>query len=447
MGAIGPDFECWAGMTNRHPLSRYPRTITSALLVSLAVACIEFKDEDDSSKKQQSAATTATQSADSNDISAPSYEAFALDTAGVGARFVSNPAEDSAYSQISEKSAASGLTRFPARIPRRGPAALQIQVLLDRAHFSPGIIDGMWGENAAKALAFFKSPNAGDSSGNAPGDSVAMLDQATYSRLRSAAGSPQILTRYTVTAEDVAGPFTNVPDNVYEQAKLECLCYSSAAEGIAEKFHTSQKLIAQLNPNATLGNLTAGTVLVVPNVDVQTTASNSSGTTTRSSNTKASSSTRGSSDTTGGSSDSTLAAGTSGVAKLIISKKGFWTHAVDASGKILYHFPSTLGAGYDPSPTGGFRITNVAWNPAFHYQPTLFAEVSDKKPEAHLPKGPNSPVGVIWMALSKPHYGIHGTSAPETIGYSNSHGCVRLTNWDATELGRLVSKGTPVEFR
>ena len=124
---------------------------------------------------------------------------------------------------------------------------------------------------------------------------------------------------------------------------------------------------------------------------------------------------------------------------------------MDASGKILYHFPSTLGTGYlssaDESPTGGFPITSISWNPAFHYQPTLFADVSDKKPEAHLPKGPNSPVGVVWMALSKPHFGIHGTSAPETIGYSNSHGCVRLTNWDALELGRLVSKGTPVVFQ
>jgi hypothetical protein len=164
---------------------------------------------------------------------------------------------------------------------------------------------------------------------------------------------------------------------------------------------------------------------MVPNIDVQTVPSTS----------------------TSVASDSSTGGVTGQVAKLVISRKGFWTHAVDASGKILYHFPSTLGAGYDPSPTGDFKVTNIAWNPTFHYQPTLFAEVSDKKPEAHLPKGPNSPVGVVWMALSKPHYGIHGTSAPETIGYANSHGCVRLTNWDATELGRLVSKGTPVLFQ
>jgi lipoprotein-anchoring transpeptidase ErfK/SrfK len=406
------------------------RRLQSAIVCAaalFAVACIELKD-DDSAKKQQPSTTAARGQADSSsDISAPSYEAFALDTAGVGARFASDVAGDSAYGRISEKTAASRLSRFPARIPKRGAEALQIQVLLDRAHFSPGIIDGVWGDNAMRALAYFRNPTGGDRAAGPPETDTSMtIDQGTYSRLRTAAGSPEILTRYTVTAEDVAGPFTNVPDNVYEQAKLDCLCYSSAAEGIAEKFHTSQKLIAQLNPKATLGNLKAGDVLVVPNVDVQSTPASTSSTATASAG------------------DSTSVGG---VARLIISKKGYWTHAVDASGKILYHFPSTLGAGYDPSPTGDFRVTNVAWNPAFHYQPTLFAEVSDKKPEAHLPKGPNSPVGVIWMALSKPHYGIHGTSAPETIGYANSHGCVRLTNWDATELGRLVSKGTPVEFR
>ena len=401
---------------------RFAIPAAACALMLTAASCIQFKDKD-SASRDTTAAATVSQAADSTDVTAPSYEAASLDTAGYGSRFTSTAADDSVYSQISEKTVNAALTRFPIRIPKRGATALQIQVLLDRAHFSPGIIDGVWGDNASKALAFFRSATAVDSVAN---DSVVIVDQATYTRLKSAAASQSALTRYTVTADDVKGPFVNIPDNVYEQAKLACLCYASAAEGVAEKFHTSQKLIAQLNPGATLGNLTAGTVLLVPNIDVETVPSASASV----------------------GSDSASAGATTGqVAKLIISRKGFWTHAVDASGTILYHFPSTLGAGYDPSPTGDFKVTNIAWNPAFHYQPTLFAEVSDKKPEAHLPKGPNSPVGVVWMALSKPHYGIHGTSAPETIGYANSHGCVRLTNWDAMELGRLVAKGTPVVFQ
>jgi lipoprotein-anchoring transpeptidase ErfK/SrfK len=189
------------------------------------------------------------------------------------------------------------------------------------------------------------------------------------------------------------------------------MCYSSPAEELAEKFHTSDRLLRQLNPGVDLTKIAAGTSIQVPAVADSSTSS------------------------------------TGQVAKLIISKTGYWLHAVDASGKVLYHFPSTLGAGYDPSPTGDFHVTGIAQNPAFHYQPTLFAEVPDNKPTARLPAGPNSPVGVVWMALSKPHYGIHGTDSPQTIGYANSHGCVRLTNWDAERLSKLVKPGVPVVFQ
>src|SRR5215212_4292991 len=275
------------------------QTISWALLLSLsATACIEFKDDDSAAKKKQAPAVAAEPD---SDITAPSYEAYALDTAGAGARFTSTPADDSLYGKISDKSVETRATRFPIRVPRRGPAALQLQVMLDRSHFSPGIIDGEWGDNAAKALAFFESPTSTDSA--APADSATMLDEATYSRLRTAMGSQPILTRYTVTADDVKGPFSKTPDNVYEQAKVSCLCYESAAEAISEKFHTSERLLKQLNPKAALDNLTAGTELVVPNVDVQAADSTS-----------------------------TTASTAGGVAKLVISKKGYWTHAVDASG-------------------------------------------------------------------------------------------------------------------
>jgi lipoprotein-anchoring transpeptidase ErfK/SrfK len=301
--------------------------------------------------------------------------------------------------------------KFPLTIPRTGPVALQLQILLDLAGFSPGIIDGAWGINADKAMTFFVKP---DDTERFNGDSpppVTALDAGSYGRLRSA---KPLLKRYTISRADLAGPFTTIPENVYEQAKLKCLCYSSAAEALAERFHTSPKFLAQLNPKVKIDDLKSGTTLLVPNVELD---------------------------------GSAVPQDTAIAARLIISKKKFWTHVVDANGKIIYHFPSTLGAGYDPSPTGDFKITDVTNNSAFHYQPKLFAEVPDSNPDARLPAGPNSPIGVVWISLSKPHYGIHGTSSPETIGYANSHGCVRLTNWDATRLSLLVEPGTPVQFR
>ncbi|MEO8194979.1 MAG: L,D-transpeptidase [Gemmatimonadales bacterium] len=314
---------------------------------------------------------------------------------------------------MSERTVNRSLTRFPARVQRKGPVALHLQILLDRANFSPGIIDGAWGINADKALSFFANPFYLDRlEGETPAP-VPAIDRATYDRLRAGAGPGPLLTRYRITREDVAGPFTTVPDDVYDQAKLKCLCYSSAAEALGERFHTSQKLLAQLNPRVKFDHLEAGTEIVVPNVRSGNVASPTD---------------------------------TAIIAKVVISKKGFWTHALDSQGKIIYHFPSTLGAGYDPSPTGDFKVTYVSRDPAFHYQPKLFSEVPDDRPEARLPAGPNSPVGVVWMSLSKPHYGIHGTSSPETIGYANSHGCVRLTNWDALHLSDLVEGGTRVEF-
>jgi lipoprotein-anchoring transpeptidase ErfK/SrfK len=305
------------------------------------------------------------------------------------------------------------LTRFPARIPAQGPTALHIQILLDRAHFSPGIIDGAWGNNAARALAFYADPggNARLLGRTPPG--LATVTKQTYERLRRAGGEKPMLRRYVLTQADVSGPFTAIPSKVYDQAKLKCLCYSSPAEAIAERFHTSEKLLSQLNPRVDLRKLKAGTAMLVPNVLEENVAS---------------------------------AMDTVIVSKLIISKSGFWVHAIDAAGSIIAHYPSTLGAGYDPSPTGKLSVTYVARDPAFHYQPKLFSEVPDSEPEARLPPGPNSPVGRIWMSLSRKHYGIHGTSSPETIGYAASHGCVRLTNWDVLQLSDFILPGTPVEF-
>ena len=121
--------------------------------------------------------------------------------------------------------------------------------------------------------------------------------------------------------------------------------------------------------------------------------------------------------------------------------------ALDAAdGTVLFHAPVTVGSSYDPSPDGDFRVTAIAHDPSWHYQPSILESVPDDQPEATLPGGPNNAVGVVWMALSKEHYGIHGTSAPGTIGYASSAGCVRLTNWDANELAGMVEPGVTVTF-
>lgn len=313
-----------------------------------------------------------------------------------------------------EKAVEAEQAKFPFNIPRRGSVTLQLQILLDRAGFSPGILDGEWGINAAKAITFFAKPDDRDRLTGEQPVPVTSVDRATYERLRYAARNRPLLRRYTVSAEDLAGPFTTIPETVYQQEKLKCLCYASPLELFSERFHSSRKLLADLNPRINFDKLKKGTLITVPNVEAGNAA---------------------------------LPQDTAIIARVIISKKHYWTHAVDSEGKIIYHFPSTLGAGYDPSPTGDFRVTYVSRDPSFKYQPKLFAEVPDTEPEAKLPAGPNSPVGVVWMSLSKPHYGIHGTSSPETIGYANSHGCVRLTNWDALRLSDLVDIGTPVQFK
>jgi lipoprotein-anchoring transpeptidase ErfK/SrfK len=316
---------------------------------------------------------------------------------------------------------------------------LQIQILLDRANFSPGIIDGTWGANARTALRWFKisyrldttavgfapvlpgtvtdtarperrrerrvdtmivripQQTAADTAAitQFPAETTAVIDRATYERLLAVSSKLPYVVRYTVTADDVDGPFVDVPSSVYAQARLRCMCYESVAELLSERFHTTRALLEQLNPGVNFDALTPGTAIRVPNVfgDVRPPVGP--------------------------------------VAKIVISKREFFTQARDSSERIVHHFPSTLGAGYDPSPTGDFRVVKAIRDPTFHYQPKLFAEVPDTRPTALLRPGPNSPVGLVWIALSIAHYGIHGTSSPETIGYANSHGGGRLANWDA----------------
>ena len=322
-----------------------------------------------------------------------------------GSRGPGSPSGE-AWEDITRESTNRGPVSLPVYGDVAGPSVLRVQILLDRALFSPGIVDGRWGRNTEKAVFWLQRRERLPASGH--------VDQATWERLQQLGGQPTELVRsHPLTADDVAGPFVTLPEEYYDRRDMECQCYESLAEKLAEQYHTSEELLRQLNPDIDLNAVTAGTSLIVPNVERASAGPANAGS----------------------------------IARIVISDGGGYLHALDAGDRIVYHFPATLGSDYSPSPTGDYSITNIAHDPSWHYQPDLLEGVDDSDPDAVLPAGPNNAVGVVWMQLSMPHYGIHGTSAPETIGYATSNGCIRLTNWDAELLGGRVQPGTPVAFR
>jgi lipoprotein-anchoring transpeptidase ErfK/SrfK len=272
-----------------------------------------------------------------------------------------------------------------------GPEVLRIQVLLDRARFSPGEIDGSYGSGTRRAVAGFQKSRGLAEDGR--------VGPQTWKAL--AADSRPVLVEYRITAEDVAGPFQPIPEDMMEKAKLPSLSFTSAAEALGEKFHTSPKLLERLNPGVAWG---AGTSLLVPSIR----------------------------DGTPGK-----------AASVIVDESEGAVIAMDAGGRILARYPASVGSERDPLPTGEWKIQGVAKNPPFHYSPDLFWDADPAHAKATVPPGPNNPVGVVWIDLSKDHYGIHGTPEPGLVGRTESHGCIRLTNWDAAELAALVAPGTP----
>jgi lipoprotein-anchoring transpeptidase ErfK/SrfK len=295
--------------------------------------------------------------------------------------------------------------------------------MLDRAGFSPGALDGKMGGNTRKALEQYQK-------------------QATAS---PAAVEP--LTGYSITAADVAGPFVPIPADLVQQATLSALTYTSALEALAERFHSTPALLQQLNPGA---EFKEGEQIQVPNVEPlippvekpepspealaaaeKERVARPAGTTGR----------RGSPpprqpNTVAMRPDVTVT----------VSRAASALTVADASGQTIFYAPVTTGSAHDPLPIGEWKVTGVQFNPSFNYNPELFWDADPSHAKAKLPSGPNNPVGLVWIDLSKEHYGIHGTPEPSTIGRTESHGCVRLTNWDALKLAGMVKPGTRVVF-
>lgn len=289
------------------------------------------------------------------------------------------------------------LEAAPDAAVRYNGALVRIQVLLDRAHFSPGVIDGFDGENVTKAVSAYQAAVGLPVNGRADNALLEIL---------SAADSDVVLSAYTITAEDVRGPFAPVPRDLEAMSTMATVGFESPAELIAEKFHMDIDLLRTLNPSA---NFSApGTELVV---------------------------------TKAGSGLATT------VAAIEIDKPGRALRAYDKEGALVAYYPATIGSDAAPAPTGAYKVRAIAFDPTYSYDA---ARLPTFGPREHGPltiqPGPNNPVGSVWIALTLDTYGIHGAPEAALVSKTQSHGCVRLTNWDAVELARAVRSGVPVRF-
>ena len=283
---------------------------------------------------------------------------------------------------------------------QKRPQALVIkaQVLLDRAGFSSGVIDGRVGENFANAVRAFQEQNGLKPSGD--------LDAPTWARLVATSVEP-VLAEHVITADEAKGPFVaEIPGNLEKKAELKRLAYTGPAELLAEKFHLDEDLLAELNRGKSLEQ--AGASILIASVP--------------------------------------QAPPKAQVVRVVVEKAKHSVRAFDREGKLVGFYPASIGSDEKPAPTGRLKITRVVRDPPYTYNPEFRFRGVNAHSKLKIAPGPNNPVGAVWMNLNEQSYGIHGTAEPTEVGKAGSHGCVRMTNWDALTLAAMVRKGTIVEF-
>ena len=302
------------------------------------------------------------------------------------------------------------------------------QVLLDAAGFSPGVIDGRKGSSLTEAIRGFQEAKGLKVTGE--------LDLATRQALLQD-GRPST-RNVTLASDEVSGPFVYpFPKKYEDQAKLDGLSYRNMLEKVAERYHTTPDTVVALNgPEKLIG---PGQVLRLPNVvpssrDYSGTINDKQAELLGEFNVEASQP----------QGDYVLVDKSEGLLKVYRGSPP--AKGAKPSGGLVAQFPVTTGSGHDPLPLGTWKTTTYSFLPPFNFQPDLFWDVSDDKAEQRLPPGPNGPVGVAWLDLNKEHYGIHGTNEPQNIGKTQSHGCLRMTNWDVVRLSRMLKPGFTAVF-